>query len=93
MSAINDFYRSDPPQTRGKTETVSIDVNTVLPTSDRSYEVDWTETQRTLDGKPISSDKWKGIFTVAINPSTDEAVLRVNPFGIYVMDISWSKVL
>src|SRR6266850_1102314 len=55
--------------------------------------VDWTETQRTLDGKPISSDKWRGIFTVAINPSTDEAVLRVNPFGIYVMDITWSKVL
>jgi type IV secretory pathway TrbF-like protein len=30
---------------------------------------------------------------VAINPSTDEAVLRVNPFGIYIMDISWSKIL
>ena len=52
-----------------------------------------TETQRTLDGKPISSDKWRGIFTLAMNPPTDEAVLRVNPFGIYVMDITWSKVL
>src|SRR4029077_3514465 len=50
MSAINDFYGGDPPQTRGKTETVSVEVNTVLPTSDRSYEVDWTDTTRDLQG-------------------------------------------
>jgi len=49
MSAINDFYRGDPPQERRKTETVSAEFNTVLPTSDRSYEVDWTETTRDIE--------------------------------------------
>ena len=67
---------------------MQVEVNAILRNSPHSYEVDWTETQRALDGKPISSDKWRGIFTVAINPPTDEAVLRVNPFGIYVMDIT-----
>src|SRR5438874_1944287 len=93
QTIVTDYFRANQPFERGSRETVQVEVNAILPNSPHTYEVDWTETQRTLDGKPISSDKWKGIFTVAINPSTDEAVLRVNPFGIYVMDISWSKVL
>jgi len=93
QTIVTDYFRANQPFERGSRETVQVEVNAILPNSPHSYEVDWTETQRTLDGKPISSDKWRGIFTVAINPSTDEAVLRANPFGIYVMDISWSKVL
>jgi type IV secretion system protein TrbF len=93
QTIVTDYFRANQPFERGSRETVQVEVNAILPNSPHSYEVDWTETQRTLDGKPISSDRWKGIFTVAINPSTDEAVLRVNPFGIYIMDISWSKIL
>jgi type IV secretory pathway TrbF-like protein len=93
QTIVTDYFRANQPFERGSRETVQVEVNTILPNSPHSYEVDWTETQRTLDGKPVSSNKWRGIFTVAINPSTDEAVLRVNPFGIYVMDITWSKVL
>ena len=93
QTIVTDYFRANQPFERGSRETVQVEVNAILPNSPHSYEVDWTETQRTLDGKPISSDKWRGIFTVAINPSTDDGVLRVNPFGIYVMDISWSKVL
>jgi len=93
QTIVTDYFRANQPFERGSRETVQVEVNAILSNSPHSYEVDWTETQRTLDGKPISSDKWRGIFTVAINPSTDEAVLRVNPFGIYVMDITWSKVL
>ena len=93
QTIVTNYFRANQPFERGSRETVQVEVNAILSNSPHSYEVDWTETQRTLDGKPISSDKWRGIFTVAINPSTDEAVLRVNPFGIYVMDITWSKVL
>jgi type IV secretion system protein VirB5 len=93
QTIVTDYFRANQPFERGSHETVQVEVNAILPNSPHSYEVDWTETRRGLDGKAISSDKWRGIFTVAINPPTDEAVLRVNPFGIYVMDISWSKVL
>jgi type IV secretory pathway TrbF-like protein len=93
QAIVTDYFRANQPFERGSRETVQVEVNAILPNSPHSFEVDWTETQRTLDGKPISSDKWRGIFTLAINPSTDEAVLRMNPFGIYVMDITWSKVL
>ena len=93
QTIVTDYFRANQPFQRGSRETVQVEVNTILANSPHSYEVDWTETQRTVDGKPISSDKWRGIFTVAINPPRDEAILRVNPLGIYLMDITWSKVL
>ena len=41
---------ADPPFKRAETEIVSVEVKSVLPTSDRSYEVEWAETTRDLYG-------------------------------------------
>jgi type IV secretion system protein VirB5 len=90
---ISDFYRADPPSKRAQTETVSVDVNSVLPTSDRTYEVEWVETTRDLYGAVKATDRWKGSFSVAINPPKDERQARVNPVGLYVTNASWAKVL
>lgn len=90
---ISDFYRNDPPFTRAQTGTVSVDVKSVLPTSDWTFEVDWIETSRDLYGNVKSTDHWKGTFTVALNPPTEEREARINPLGLYVTAASWSKVL
>ncbi len=90
---ISEFYRADPPQKRAASETVSVEVRSVLPTSDRTFEVEWIETTRDLYGAVKSQDHWKGAFTVAINPPNDERLARINPLGIYVTNASWGKVL
>jgi type IV secretory pathway TrbF-like protein len=93
MTVVNDFYRAAPPQNRAQTETVSIDVQSVLATTDRTYEVEWVETVRDLNGQVKSEDHWKGAFTIVINPPTDERLIRTNPIGMYVTNASWSRVL
>ena len=90
---ISDFYRSNPPSKRAETETVSVEVNSVLPTSDRTYEVEWVETTRDLYGAVKATDRWKGSFSVAINPPQDERQARVNPVGLYITNASWARVL
>jgi type IV secretion system protein TrbF len=90
---ISDFYRNDPPFKRAQTGTVSVEVKSVLPTSDRTFEVDWIETSRDLYGTVNSTDHWKGTFTSALNPPTDERQARINPLGLYVTAASWSKAL
>lgn len=90
---ISDFYRSAPPATRAQTETVSVDVTSVLPTSERTFEVEWIETTRDLYGTMKATDHWKGSFSIVINPPTDERLARVNPVGLYITNASWSKVL
>ena len=90
---ISEFYRADPPQKRAASETVSVEVRSVLPTTERTFEVEWIETTRDLYGAVKSQDHWKGAFTVAINPPNDERLARINPLGIYVTNASWGKVL
>ncbi|MFL6451541.1 MAG: conjugal transfer protein TrbF [Bryobacteraceae bacterium] len=90
---ISDFYRGDPPQKRAQTETASIEVQSVLPTSDRTFEIEWAETTRDLYGTVTQRARWKAAFTIAINPPTDEVTARVNPLGIYVTNASWGKLL
>jgi len=90
---ISDFYRSDPPFKRAQTGTVAVEVKSVLPTSDRSFEVDWVETTRDLFGSVKSTDHWKGSFTIALNAPTEERQARINPLGLYMTAASWAKVL
>jgi len=90
---VTAFYRGEPPQKRGQTQTVSIDVKSVLPNSNRTYEIEWIETTHDLNGGILSTDHWKGSFTIALNPPTEERLMRVNPLGIYVTDAAWTKVL
>jgi type IV secretion system protein VirB5 len=90
---ISDYYRSDSPFKRAETGTISVEVKSVLPTSDRSYEVEWVETARDLYGTLKATDRWKGYFSIALNPPKDERQARINPLGIYITNASWAKVL
>jgi len=90
---IGDFYRNDPPFDRAQKRTVEVDVKAVFPVSDRTYQVEWTEIARGISGQIESQDNWKGSVTIAISPPNDERLIRVNPLGIYVTNVSWSKVL
>lgn len=91
--SIGEFYRKDPPYERAQTRTVDVDVKAVFATSDRTYEVEWVETVRGLSGHVQAEERWKGSFTIAVNPPTDERMIRINPLGIYVTNASWSRVL
>jgi type IV secretion system protein TrbF len=90
---ITAWYRDHTPFDRAQTETVSVEVSTVLAASDRSYEAEWTETTRDRSGTVVDTQNWKGVFTIAVNPPTDEKLAHLNPLGIYVEDASWSKVM
>jgi len=90
---IGEFYRSDPPSERAQTKSIEVDVKAVFAASDRTYQVEWVEITRSLSGQVESEDRWKGSFTIALSPPTDERLMRINPLGIYVTNVSWSKVL
>ena len=90
---VSDYYRGDPPFKRAETETVSVEVKSILPTSDRTYEVEWVETTRDLYGSVKATDRWIGYFGIALNPPKDERQARINPLGVYVTSATWAKVL
>ena len=90
---VSEYYRNDPPYKRAQTQMVSVDVKAVYASGDKTWEVEWVEVARGITGDVQSEQRWKGSFTVAVNPPSDERLARVNPLGLFVTNLSWSKVL
>ena len=92
--AVSEYFRKDPPNERAAKETVDVEVKAIFPSSEKTYEVEWVETSRSLAGTVIGEpQRWKESFTIVVNPPNDEGLARVNPLGIYLTSASWSRVL
>ena len=83
------------PFTRATKETVSIEINSVIPQTPDTWQVDWIEIvndrQGILQGEPLRMRALVTVYTIPSTPQTTEEQVRMNPLGIYVRDFSWSK--
>lgn len=93
FSIIKEYYRANPPFERAQNFSISVAISSVIPLTDRTWQVEWTETKRDHLGALISRKSWKATLTYDINPPQDELLIRKNPLGIYVVDLNWSESL
>jgi type IV secretion system protein TrbF len=91
--ALNDYMRAHDPFERAKTETVAVQVESVLPIAGASWRVEWREEVRSRDGGRVSSTQYQASVSMSFNPPTDEATLRLNPTGLYINSFHWAKRL
>lgn len=90
---INAWFRGNSPFEKAKTSTVAIEVNNIVALSNQTYQIDWTEYERDRKGKEIGTRRFRGIATVALTAPQDEAIIRLNPIGLYVQDFDWTAQL
>lgn len=92
FKVLNETMQEQDPFKRAQKETVTIDVQSVLPIgeSPNSWRVEWKETVRGRDGTVISSVPWQAAITTTTNPPTTEAGVLKNPLGLYVTAVGWS---
>jgi type IV secretory pathway TrbF-like protein len=90
---VNDWFRGNSPFERSKKNTVAIEVNNIVALSTKTYQVDWTEFERDRKGKETGTRRFRGIATVALTAPQDEAIIRLNPIGLYVTDFDWTAQL
>lgn len=93
LSIVNEFYKGDPPYSRAATSGVTTEVSSVIPVTEKTWQVEWEETTRSTSGAIINKLRWKANLTLAFNPPTNERQIRVNPIGLFITDLSWSQVL
>ncbi len=83
------------PFKRAATETVSIEIISVIPQTPETWQVDWKETtydrQGTVAKPPSRMRALLTIYSVESTANTTEEQIRNNPLGIYIKDFSWSK--
>ncbi|WP_376743779.1 conjugal transfer protein TrbF [Ensifer canadensis] len=90
---INSWFRGNSPFEKAKTSTVAIEVNNIVALSNQTYQIDWSEYERDRKGKEIDTRRFRGIATVVITTPQDEAIIRLNPIGLYVQDFDWTAQL
>jgi len=90
---LDDYYRANNPFEIAKTYTVSPAVTSLLQVSERSWQVRWSEEQRGLDGTLLGRSNWEAVLAVETVPPTTADAIQVNPFGLYVTEIRWTKQL
>jgi type IV secretion system protein VirB5 len=91
---LNDHFKENNPFLRMRERTVSVDVTSILrlPASD-SWQLQWTETHRGLDGAVLTRERWQALMTVEIRPGDTPEAIQQNPLGLFVTEIQWTKQL
>ena len=94
---MNEWLNGTPesnPFKRAATEMVSIDIKSVMPQTDSTWQIDWIETVRDRKGVVKGAPcRMRALVTVYVTPPTTEEQIRQNPLGIFVRDFSWTKEL
>jgi len=86
-------YQKDNPFERAKRETVTVVVTSALKLSRNSWQVDWTEHHTSLSSIGEADEHWRAVLHVALNPPTTAEAILTNPIGLFVVDMTWTKIL
>jgi len=89
---LNEYARTNDPFTDVGRRSVSVDIASVVRSSEDSFELRWKETSY-LSGAVQSQKTYTAVLAMIIDQPRDEATLHRNPLGIYVHGINWSKDL
>jgi type IV secretory pathway TrbF-like protein len=89
-ATLNDYARDNDPFADIGHRSVSVDVTSVVRSSDDSFTVRWRETAY-RNGAETAQSHHTGVFSIVIDPPRDARTLHANPLGLYVHGLNWSK--
>lgn len=91
-ATLNEYAREHDPFADVGRRSVSVDVTSVVRSSDDSFTVRWRE-NAFRNGAEIGRETWTATLSVVLDPPRDADTLHRNPLGLYVHGINWSKDL
>ena len=93
---LDAYYHSESflhnPFKLAESQTVTVQVDSILQLSPASYQVRWSEQHHDLNGAPLGGQShWEAVLqTEIVPPKSDESIVS-NPLGFYVTQISWTQ--
>lgn len=82
---VTAFYRQRSPLEVGKNASIECEVTAVLPLSDKTWQLEWSE-HRFQSGTVVGTKFFKAIATIEVEPTRRMTEVMENPLGIYVVD-------
>jgi len=93
LTKLNDYFKANNPFTVSSKRSVSVAVTNLLPISERTWQIEWQEVIRDPRGDIQSNLRMKASILVGITPPSDENLMLINPLGVYITDVNWSRQL
>lgn len=100
MQKANQWYNAveeNNPFKRAETMTINAEIVSVIPQSPETWQVDWLEKTHDRKGQPLEAPfRMRALIRIyqkTATQATTEEQIRNNPLGIYIQDISWSKLM
>lgn len=88
------YERNNPYEIAQSGRLVHVEVKSLpLPVSRESYRVEWLETTRSHTGVTLDTQRYEATLTVRIVPPETEEALLNNPAGLYITNISATRLL
>lgn len=87
---LNDHYRENDPFAEARNHTIAVDISTILQLSEKTWQIQWTETRRAPDGRHLDKTHWQAVASLSVDPPRN-SIDDKNPLGIYVTALSWTK--
>jgi type IV secretion system protein TrbF len=73
--------------------TRHVEVHSVLQIPDtRTWRVQWTEREEPVSAGLVRESAWEAHLTVVVRPPTTADFLQVNPLGIYITHLTWTRI-
>ena len=92
---LDEYYHADTahnPFRIAQKQTVSVQIDSILQLSSKSYQVRWTEQARDLNGAAIGAPShWEAQLQTELTPPASDDAIVSNPLGFYVNQISWTE--
>lgn len=92
---LTEWYAANNPYKTAKDgKLIQVDIKGLpLPVSADSWRVEWTETIRNHVGNYLQAATYEATMKIKIVPPDTDGKIMANPGGIWVTEISYSKVL
>ena len=93
VAFLNDhFTRSNPFETAARQRT-DVEVRSILQLSDNTWQIQWLETPRSLDGRNDEPQVWQAVVSMEVDPPETTDLILTNPLGLYITEIHWTPTL
>ena len=88
---LDSFYRESNPFLAAKQELIEVQIEGVIQKSTRTWQVNWVEIHRGLDGQVLNQNRFEALITIVHMSVKNQELLNTNPLGIYIEHISWAE--
>jgi type IV secretion system protein TrbF len=89
-SILDIFYKTQNPFVITKDETIDVTINSTLPKSNKTWQIQWTEIHHDNSGHVTLQEHFEGLITVEHFTPSNLDEININPLGLYVTHLSWA---